>query len=94
MYILHLILNAAVFNSYILQGLALTIAKKKKYAHIDFSHELVLGLINNYTLKQIRPQCKPLYIRPGAPIAAVNHVNAHMNVNHVQACKGQKIWRY
>ena len=77
LYIFNWILNAAVVNSYILQGLALNVARKKKYAQIDFRHELALGPINNYTSRQIRPQCKPLYIGPGAPVAAVNHVNTH-----------------
>ena len=75
MYIFNWLFNAAVVNGYILHGLSPTVRKKKKYAQIDFRHELALGLINNYSSRHIRPQCKPAYIGPDAPQTMVNHVN-------------------
>ena len=86
MYIFNWLFNAAVVNSYILYGLSSTVRKKKKYAPIDFRHELALGLINNYSSRHIRPQCKPAYIGPDAPQTMVNHVNTHMNASHVLTC--------
>ena len=65
MYIFNWPINAAIVNSYILHGMSSTVARKKKYAQIDFRHELAVGLINNYNGRQIRPQPKPWYIGPG-----------------------------
>ena len=59
MYIVNWLINAAIVNSYILHGMSSTVARKKKYAQIDFRHELAVGLINNYNGRQIRPQPKP-----------------------------------
>ena len=90
MYIFSWLINTTIVNSYILHGMSSTVARKKKYAQIDFRHKLALGLINNYNGRQIRPQPKPQYIGPGAPEATVNHVNTHMNVSRVCTCKGHK----
>ena len=72
--------------------LSSTMTKKKKYAQIDFSHKLALGLINNYCNRHIKPQCKPAYIGPDTQQTMVNHVNTHMNVARVQTCRGH--WKF
>ena len=82
--------NIAIVNSYVLFKEASTLSRQKSYSHLDFRHEVAIGLIAGYSSCKLPPALKPMFVGPDATERYVNHQNVRMNVERVQRCRGHR----
>ena len=63
----------------------------KMYSHIDFRIALAKELIGNFSMRQVNPITKPLFVGPGVPNEQfVNHQNTKLEPSKIRTCKPHK----
>ena len=74
------LVNASFVNAFILWKECSTRRNsKKKYAHLDFRHEVAMALIAGFS-SQKRKAAPMVYVGPVAPKLLSNHDCVHMGV--------------
>ena len=87
-YILWYFVNTSIVNAYIFYCKTSTRQTKKKYVHLDFWLEIVMGLIVGFSSRKRKAEA-PLYIRPVTAANKNNYENVHMGWKKGKRCKQQ-----
>ena len=85
-YMMWFLVNASIVNAFILWKECSTRRNSKKYAHLDFCHEVAMALIAGF-LSRKRKAAPMVYVGPVAPELLSNHDCVHMGVKDGKQCK-------
>ena len=87
-YIFWFLVSSSIVNAWIIyRSESRRLLRKKRYAHVDFRHELATALIHNYSSRQREVQRALLYGVPNQA-AGQHHINIRMLAKRPKRCIG------